>query len=173
MIRPVRSLLLVALFGAASACGSSRAPSSEAPTTATPVAAIAQYDVEAATPTVQAALETALGEQGFGVLFRADMGKALAKFADDWGDDYNRSGLEEIRAVLFCNPKYANEAANADPVVLALCPLSITLLQRGGSTTLLFERPTAVVGDSPARQTLATVEAKVIAAIEQAVAAGP
>lgn len=137
---------------------------------APPQSPIAQYEVRADTPAVQTALEKALGEQGFGILFRANMGATFAKFADAWGDDYNRSGLAEIRAVLFCNPKYANEAANADPTVLALCPLSITLLQKSGTTTLLFERPSQVLSSSAAQSTIRTVESKVIVAIETAVA---
>lgn len=57
-------------------------------------------------------LKQALKAEGFGVLFEANIGASLAKNAERWGDDYNRSQLDPIRSILLCHPKYANQASN-------------------------------------------------------------
>ena len=122
---------------------------------------------------LQPKLEAALTSHGFGILFRADIGKSLSGFAEKWGDDYNRSELDEIRAVMFCNPKQANAVANADPKALALCPLHITLIEKHGRATILFERPSQVAAQSPAIATLQKVEGMVMGAIDDAVGEAP
>jgi len=118
--------------------------------------------VEPALTSLKAGLKT----EGFGVLFEANIGSSLASMADRWGDDYNRSGLDAIRSVMFCNPKYANQASNEDPRVLALCPLRITLVEKAGSTMILFVRPTLAAGGTSAQATLEMVEEMVIRAID-------
>jgi len=43
----------------------------------------------------------ALEDEKFWVVFEADMGKRMAKFADKWGEDYNRNGLESVQSMVF------------------------------------------------------------------------
>jgi len=69
--------------------------------------------------------------------------------------------------MVFCNGGYANAVSNADPSMLALCPLRLTLIERNGSTTALFARPTVIAADSPARKVLEKVEKDVITVIKQ------
>ena len=94
------------------------------------------------------------------------MGKSLARNAERWGEDYNRNQLEGIRSMVFCNPWYTNQVSNADPRMLALCPLSITIIHKQGVTTILFERPSVVAEGSPAEELWWEVENDVINAIE-------
>lgn len=144
------------------------------PTTSQPSAEVpAIYVVTVRAPIEQTltAMKGSLGKEGFGILFEADIGKNLAKFADRWGADYNRSGLQSIRSLVFCNPSYANQAANADPTALALCPLRLTVLHKDGESTILFVRPSVAAAATGASETAGVVEAKVIAAIDR-VAAG-
>ena len=119
----------------------------------------------------------ALEEARFWVVYEIDMGANLARFADKWGEDYNRSGLEGIRVMVVCNGWYANRVANADPALLAFCPLRVTLIHREGQTRVLFARPTALAGDSPARDVLQEGEETIVRAIEaggaSAAAPGP
>ncbi len=51
--------------------------------------------------------------------------------------------------------------------MLGLCPLHLTLFEKDGKTTALFNRPTVIAGNSPAYKLLAEVERDVIAAIKK------
>jgi uncharacterized protein (DUF302 family) len=108
-----------------------------------------------------------LEDARFYVVFEPNIGKNLSTFADRWGDEYNRSKLSAIRSMVFCNGWYANQVSNKDPRMLALCPLHMTLIEKDGSTTALFARPTVIAADSPARDILAELESEVIAAIKK------
>lgn len=146
-----------------------RSQTDDGPAVAT--AAILTTSVTADADGVQRALEDSLARQGFGILLRANMGATLATYADTLGEDYNRSGLEEIRSLSFCNPKFANEAANVDPNALALCPLRVTILQKDGKSTILFAPPSHSLPGTAAIDTIQTVEAMVQTAIAEAVEA--
>ncbi|MGD8407908.1 MAG: DUF302 domain-containing protein, partial [Thiohalophilus sp.] len=82
---------------------------------------------------------------------------------------YNRNKLEEIRSMVFCNAWYANQISNADPELLALCPLHLTLIHKKGMTTILFVRPSQVAADSPAKKVATELENDVINTIERIV----
>ncbi len=105
----------------------------------------------------------------FYVVFEPDMGANLARFANKWGDDYNQNNLSEIRSMVFCNGWYANKVSNLDPHMLGFCPLHISLIEREGKTTVLFNRPGFIGQHSPAKELLLNIETEVIAAIESAV----
>lgn len=106
-----------------------------------------------------------LEDAHFYVVFEPNIGKNLSKFAERWGDEYNRSKLSTIRSMVFCNGWYANQVSNRDPGMLALCPLHMTLIEKDGGTTALFARPAVIAADSPAIDILAELESEVIAAI--------
>lgn len=112
---------------------------------------------------------TALEHNGYFVLIEPNIGKNLSHFAQRWGSDYNKNKLQEIRSMVFCNAWFANKVSNVDPHMLALCPLHITLIQKGKLTTILFVRPGKVAADSPARAVAEEIEKDVIRIIENAV----
>ena len=112
---------------------------------------------------------TALEHNGYFVIVEPNIGKNLSNFAQRWGNDYNKNKLEEIRSMVFCNAWYANKISNADPHMLALCPLHITLIEKGPLTTIIFVRPGKVAADSPARGVAEELEKEVIRIIENAV----
>jgi len=103
----------------------------------------------------------------FFVVFEPNIGANLSRFSEKWGDDYNKNNLTEIRSMVFCNGWYANKVSNLDPDMLGFCPLHLTLIEREGKTTVLFNRPSAIAGNSPASELLAKIEAEVIEAIQQ------
>ena len=105
----------------------------------------------------------------FFVVFEPDIQSNISGFAERWGDDYNRNKLEGIRAMVFCNGWYANAVSNADPDMMALCPLHITLIQKEGATRVLFVRPTAVAVGSKALSVAKDIEKDVAKAIDEAV----
>lgn len=112
-----------------------------------------------------------LEQQGFYVVFEANIGKNLSNFADKWGEDYNKSKLDGIRSMVFCHGWYANRVSNADPAMLAICSLHITLIEKAGTTTALFVRPSVIAANSPARDVLLQVEEKIINVIKVAMPA--
>ncbi len=124
--------------------------------------------VDAALSEVYERVYKNLEDARFYVVFEANIGANLARFSKKWGDDYNRNKLDEIRSMVFCNGWYANKVSNLDPNMLGFCPLHITLIERQGKTTVLFNRPGMIAQDSPAKALLLNIETKVIAAIESA-----
>ncbi|TCK18470.1 uncharacterized protein DUF302 [Thiogranum longum] len=112
-----------------------------------------------------------LEDNRFFVVFEPDIQKNLSHFAERWGKDYNRNGLEGIRSMIFCNGWYANAVSNADPDMLALCPLHITLVQKDGNTRVLFTRPTVIAADSKALDVAREIEQGVSKALDEAIAA--
>ncbi len=104
----------------------------------------------------------------FYVVFEADISKNLSRFAERWGTDYNKSRLTAIRSMAFCNGWYANKVSGEDPTMLALCPLSATLIEKAGKTTILFVKPAQLAKGSPAENTLKEVQKTVIDAFIKA-----
>lgn len=127
-----------------------------------------QRSVEQPADKVYDAVYSALEEANFYVVFEANIGKNLAGFAERWGDDYNRSGLSEIRSMVFCNGWYANQVSNLDPTMLGFCPLHLTVIEKNTTTTVLFNRPSVAAGNSPAVTVLKEAESGVIGAIDKA-----
>ncbi len=114
----------------------------------------------------------ALEARRFWVIFEARISDNIGRFAERWGEDYNRNDLTGIRSMLVCNPWYTNQIGNADPAMLALCPLRVVVIGEGETSRALFARPTVPAADSPAREVLAEVEGEIIAAIDAALGDG-
>jgi uncharacterized protein (DUF302 family) len=110
---------------------------------------------------------SSLENNGYFVIIEPNIGKNLSNYAQRWGKDYNKNGLEAIRSMVFCNAWYANEVSNLDPDMMALCPLHITLTHKQGTTAILFVRPSQVAAHSPAKAIAEELEQDVIRAIEQ------
>ena len=118
-------------------------------------------------PAVYAALE----EARFWVVFEADLGANLATFAGRWGEDLNRNRLDGIRSIVVCNAWYANQVSNADPDLLALCPLRVNLVEKDGVTRVLFARPSVIAAGSPGLAIVEEIEAEIGRALQAGVAA--
>ena len=112
-------------------------------------------------------LYKSLEDARFYVVFEPDIGKSLSRFSEKWGDDYNRNGLSAIRSMVFCNGWYANQVSNLDTGMLGLCPLHLTLIEKDGRTTVLFNRPSVIAAGSPALEVIREIESQVIEAIAQ------
>lgn len=116
---------------------------------------------------VYAAMQDSFDESGFYVFYELDIGSNLSNFSEKWGEEYNQSGLSAIRSIVFCNGWYANQVSNKDPKMLGLCPLHMTLFEKDGKTTALFNRPTVIARDSPAYDLFVEIEQKVISIIKK------
>ena len=101
------------------------------------------------------------------VVFEPDIGVNLAGFAKRWGEDYNRNKLDRIKSMVFCNGWYANQVSNADPNMLALCPLHITMTHKDGVTKVLFVRPDVVAKGTKAEKIAGELTQGVIKAIKE------
>ncbi len=131
-------------------------------------ASVAEWTLPAPLGRAWTAVYQALENERLWVVFEADIGAALEGMAARLGEDYNRNRLEGIRSMVFCSARHANAVANADPRMLALCPLHLTLYGRDGQTHVVFVRPGVVAAGSPAAPVAAGLEQKVGAAIEAA-----
>ncbi|ORU90082.1 MAG: hypothetical protein A6F71_03740 [Cycloclasticus sp. symbiont of Poecilosclerida sp. M] len=70
--------------------------------------------------------------------------------------------------MVFCNGWYANKVSNADPKMLALCPIRLTVIEKDGTSSVLFVKPTAVGQGSEALPVLQEIEDTIIKAIDAA-----
>jgi uncharacterized protein (DUF302 family) len=109
----------------------------------------------------------ALESNGFKVVYEVDIQENLTKFAAKNAiKDFNLSQLEGIKSMVFCNGPLAVKISNADPTMLAMCPLHLTLTQKAGRATVLFVRPSFIAQGSKAEAPAKELEEKVIKAIE-------
>ena len=115
-----------------------------------------------------AKVHRALEDQRFWVVFEADMGARMARFAERWGEDYNRSNLSGVKSMVFCHIWWTNRIANADPDMLAMCPLHLSLYERDGKTTVVMLRPSVLAKGSGAEAEAAELEAELVGIIEGA-----
>ena len=113
-------------------------------------------------------LYATLEKNGFYVIFEPDMGRSLAGMKDTLGADYNRNQLSTMKSLVFCKPRATNEIANADPALLALCPLHITLTHKDGLSTVYFARPSAIAAGSPGEALAKKLESDIVNVIESA-----
>lgn len=94
----------------------------------------------------EAAVRSALGDQGFGVLTEIDVAATLkAKI------DVDRPALKILGA---CNPGFAHQALQAEPSVSLMLPCNVVLEDAGGATRVAIVDPRAML-DSPALADLA------------------
>jgi hypothetical protein len=132
---------------------------------------VLRWDVEQDYSRVYREVYRALEDHQFFVIFEANIGRNLRGFAARWGDNYNRNGLDEIRSMAFCNIAFTNQLSNQDPGMLSLCPLHLTLYQKGRTTSILFNRPTYVGQGSAAMPLLKEIETEVSKAVESGITA--
>lgn len=115
----------------------------------------------------------ALESNGFKVVYEIDMQENLTKFAaKNAVKDFNLNQLEANKSMVFCNGPLAVKISNADPAMLALCPLHLTLTQKAGRVTVLFVRPGVIAKGSKAEAPAKELEEKVIKAIESGLSGG-
>ena len=132
---------------------------------------VLHWDVEQDFNRVYREVYRALEDHQFFVIFEANIGRNLRGYAARWGEDYNRNRLDEIRSMMFCNVWYTNQVSNQDPGMLSLCPLQLTMYQKGPVTSILFTRPTYVGQGSAAMPVLKEIETEVSKAVESGITA--
>lgn len=110
----------------------------------------------------------ALEAHKFWVVFEADMGSRMEKMKAHWGDDYNRQHLDGVRSMVFCNIDWTHRIANADPNLLALCPLHLSVYTRNGQSVVVMPRPSAFAVGSPGAAEAKALEAELAGLIDTA-----
>jgi uncharacterized protein (DUF302 family) len=83
-----------------------------------------------------------------------------------FGKNFNTNNLTGIKAIIACNGWFGNEVANADPKMMAFCPIRITVIEQDGKTSIMYVRPNVSNNESKASGILEKLEQKVIKAIE-------
>ncbi len=129
------------------------------------------YSISAERPgeEVYQSVYKALEESRFYVIFEANIGKNLARNAERWGEEYNKNKFDYVKSMVTCNPYYTNQVMNLAPEMMALCPISLTVMSKEGRTTVLFRRLTPLAKGSAAEDLLWEIENTIIAAIENVI----
>ena len=130
--------------------------------------AVFELTVDKPVDAVYKGVYEALEEARFFVVFEPDIGSNLSRFADKW-DDYNQNNLTALRSMVFCNGWYANKVSNLDTSMLGMCPLHLSVYEKDGKTTVVFNRPTVIARQSPALPVFQRIEQEVIEAIRSGV----
>lgn len=125
---------------------------------------VSPIGVDAAYDRIYKALEA----EKFWVILESNMGEQMARNAAKWGVDYNRNGLGPIRGMAFCNIYWTNQIANADPDLLALCPMHLTIFERDGGTHVVLPRYSTMAAGSPGASRATELEAVVRGIVEGA-----
>ena len=129
--------------------------------------AVYEKSVEQNLETAYKRVYKALEGNGFKVVYEVDMLENLTKSAAKNAiKDFNLNQLEGIKSMVFCNGPLAVKISNADPTMLAMCPLHLTFTQKAGRVTVLFVRPGVIAQGSKAETPAKELEEKVIKAIE-------
>lgn len=123
--------------------------------------AILRYSANLPADSAYQKLYQALEDKGYYVIFEPNMGRTLAGMAERLGKDYNRNGLTTMRSLVFCNPVLTNRIANADPALLSLCPLHVSLTHKDGVSTVYFARPGVLAAGSPGAALVQTLETEI------------
>jgi uncharacterized protein (DUF302 family) len=105
----------------------------------------------------------------FWVVFEADMGSRMDQLATAWGGDANKNKLTFVKSMVFCNLSWTNQLANADPELLGLCPLHLTVYHRDDRTAVSWPKLSVLAEGSPAHGTAQELEQELSAIIRSAV----
>ncbi|MCW9024379.1 MAG: DUF302 domain-containing protein [Gammaproteobacteria bacterium] len=114
-------------------------------------------------------LFTALENNAYFVIHEPDVGKALARFKQRWGNDYNKNNIQSFRSLVFLNAWHANIITNADPELAALFPQHITILQINNKTHISYLLPGASAQTGPAVTAVKEMESEIIRLIDELV----
>ncbi|WP_029422753.1 DUF302 domain-containing protein [Alicyclobacillus macrosporangiidus] len=109
------------------------------------------------------ALEEALKEQKFGVLWQMDIPSKLKEKGVDFDKPY--------RVLEICNPHEAKQALSQNPMVGYFLPCKVVVYEDHGETVIGLPRPTTlmgVIGDDGLMETAQRVETALRAAVEKA-----
>ena len=79
-----------------------------------------------------------------------------------FGKNFNTNNLTAIKAIIACNGFFGNAIANSDPKMMAYCPIRVTLIQEGDTTTLMYVTPDVEDKESAAAASLKKLSNKVI-----------
>ncbi len=114
----------------------------------------------------------ALQHSGFKVVNKIDISRNLSMAAKHFHwKDYNVNHLAGIRTVVFCNAGFANAISNADPDMMALCPLHVTLVQEGDWTRVEFLKPAAIARGTKAEGVAMKLQGHIEMALHRALEA--
>ncbi|MCL6600367.1 MAG: DUF302 domain-containing protein [Alicyclobacillus macrosporangiidus] len=109
------------------------------------------------------ALEEALKEQKFGVLWQMDIPSKLKEKGVDFDKPY--------RVLEICNPHEAKQALSQNPMVGYFLPCKVVVYEDHGETVIGLPRPTTLMGiirDDGLMETAQRVETALRAAVEKA-----
>jgi hypothetical protein len=112
----------------------------------------------------------ALINEGFSIVKEINIGKNLDKASKEhnW-KNYNNNNLVGIRTAIVCSGMTVNAIGNADPNMISICPLHVTLTQTGNWTKIDFIRPSIIAKGTPAENVAKKLEYRLKSAIQKGI----
>ncbi|HYN79835.1 MAG TPA: hypothetical protein VES73_18795 [Lamprocystis sp. (in: g-proteobacteria)] len=130
-------------------------------------AAVMRFQTTLQVDTAYGSIYKALEAGRFWVAHEANLGEQMARSAAARGADYNRNRLGAARAMVFSSSEWTATLANADPDLLALIPLHLTIYERDGATHIVVPRLSVMAKGSPGESRAAELEAEIRGILRQ------
>ncbi|WP_348550622.1 hypothetical protein [Acidithiobacillus sp.] len=123
--------------------------------------------ISAPMATAQKEVVNALSRGHFKVVMNLDILKRIeAKQKVLHIPNLNQGGYADARAIVFCNPFLFSSLLNSDWKASSVCPLNLTLLSKGSSTTVIFPKRTAYTHSTKASSVGMKMDKMVIASLK-------
>jgi len=109
-----------------------------------------------------------LKNEGFSIVKEINIGHNLKKDSIEkkW-KNYNKNKLVGIRTAIVCSGVTANSISNADPNMISICPLHVTITQKGEWTKVDFVRPSMIAKGTRAEKVAVKLENRLNSAIHK------
>ena len=119
--------------------------------------------------TAKEMLRRELDAEGFFVVKDLNIGRSLAHFAGKWGDNYNRNNFSQIHSLIICHAWFANQTLNISPPHMSLCPLSLALLHKDGTTMIHYALRQPMAEPADISEMMHRLDKRFVQALDQAV----
>jgi len=112
--------------------------------------------------------KAAIKKNHMNVLYELDLIKQFKDkgYPAKFGKEFNTNKLDGVKTVLVCNGYVGNQVSNIDPIMMALCPIRVTLIKEGGRTTVVFLKHSSVSAPKKIKDLLITLDNVIINTID-------
>ena len=113
-------------------------------------------------------LQEAIKKNHMNIVYELDLIKQFKEkgYAKKFGKEFNKNKLDGVKTVLICNSYVGNQVSNIDPTMMALCPIRLTLIKEGSTTTIVFLKHSSVSAPKEIKDLLVTLDTILIHTID-------
>jgi uncharacterized protein (DUF302 family) len=105
-------------------------------------------------------LKKSIKDNHMNILYEMDLMEKFKKsgYAKKFGADFNKNGITSVTTLLLCNGYVGNQVSNIDPDMMVLCPIKVTLIERGNTVTVSFVKNFEVATNREVKALLLTLD---------------